>query len=698
MKTAPKNRHSLASKLILAMVLGTTIIFSLAFAFNYFFWRRVVLENFSDYVRAYTSDMLGQIESILTDVERVTSYAAILIGEESPEEKQLLTILAMAVKSCDEIYGFGISFEPYAYSSEKKFFNPYFRRHGNNAIATTEGDNYWLDSNEYFLPPLADKETAKKQNSDDYLYEDFYLLPKELSSSVWTEPYFSAQGNIIMTSYAMPVFRNRGGSNVFWGVVRADVSLDWLRKIVSGLSKSQDSYAFLISHAGAFVVHPDRDLLMRESIFDRAEAFNRPELRQIGRKMVRGDKGVAILERTDTSERRTWLCYAPVLDTGWSIGVYFPEDILLRDLREVTNIVIIIGICGLAALWLLSFFMVRRLITPIGQFTHLASSIAYGDLRYSMEELSKLEKHEKSLITREYAQLFDSFLRMTSSLNALISRSQDASAQLNTAANKMADMTKQWEGVLSAQVIATNEANVASKEISENAGGLAKATDGLNQSTAKSAAIAKDGKVALVDIQMTMQEMRNSYTDIVENLQHMKEKTNNITNVITTITLLANQTNLLSLNAAIEAEKAGEYGRGFSEVARQVRRLADQTAVAVLDIEKMVGEMQSVVGRGVNFMTQYAQKNQQSSEKIFRISEDLGVIIDSVHKLGPQFEVTNQGMQNQSRAANQISMAMEQITDEAKRTLVTLREFQRETRELNEGAANLLRELSRFST
>src|SRR6201999_4020148 len=100
----------------------------------------------------------------------------------------------------------------------------------------------------------------------------------------------------------------------------------------------------------------------------------------------------------------------------------------------------------------------------------------------------------------------------------------------------------------------------------------------------------------------------------------LSEKAGNINQVVTTITKVADQTNLLSLNAAIEAEKAGEYGRGFAVVATEIRRLADQTAVATYDIEQMVKEIQSAVATGVMGMDKFSQEVRRGVGEVQQVS------------------------------------------------------------------------------
>ncbi len=119
----------------------------------------------------------------------------------------------------------------------------------------------------------------------------------------------------------------------------------------------------------------------------------------------------------------------------------------------------------------------------------------------------------------------------------------------------------------------------------------------------------------------------------------MNEKTGNINSVVTTITKVADQTNLLSLNAAIEAEKAGEYGLGFGVVAMEIRRLADQTAVATYDIEKMVKEMQSAVSAGVMGMDKFSEEVRRGVEEVRQVSAQLAQIIHQVQALTPRFQI-----------------------------------------------------------
>src|SRR5258708_785707 len=169
----------------------------------------------------------------------------------------------------------------------------------------------------------------------------------------------------------------------------------------------------------------------------------------------------------------------------------------------------------------------------------------------------------------------------------------------------------------------------------------------------------------------------------------LSEKTANINSVVTTITKVADQTNLLSLNAAIEAEKAGEYGLGFAVVAMEIRRLADQTAVATYDIEKMVKEMQSAVAAAVMGMDKFSEEVRRGVEEVRQVSAHLAQIIHQVQTLSPRFQMVNEGMHAQAAGAEQISETLTQLSEAAQQTAESLRQSNLAMDHLN-GAASAL--------
>ncbi len=323
----------------------------------------------------------------------------------------------------------------------------------------------------------------------------------------------------------------------------------------------------------------------------------------------------------------------------------------------------------------------------IASVVEAAKKIAVGDLTTQVAVSDQQD---------EVGQLENAFHKMNQDLNKLIKQVQQSGIQITTSSTKIAASGKQLEATVNEQVASTNQVVATAKEISVTSNQLVKTMDKVSNMSEVTASSASSGQKDLVKMETTMSQLSEATGSISGKLGVISDKANNINSIIITITKVADQTNLLSLNAAIEAEKAGEYGTGFAVVAREIRRLADQTAVATLDIENMVKEMQSAVTVGVMEMDKFTRDVNQGVENIHNVSDQLAVVIQQVQSLTPQFEAVNQGMEEQTNGAQQISEAMEQLSESSMQTADSLRDINNAIAQLNEAAQNLRQEISRF--
>jgi len=281
-------------------------------------------------------------------------------------------------------------------------------------------------------------------------------------------------------------------------------------------------------------------------------------------------------------------------------------------------------------------------------------------------------------------------------LENLFAQVQKSGIQVTSSATELAAMAKQQEVTVKNQVDSTNKVVQSVKEISEVAATLVNTMQHVSSMSQETTTIASHGYADLAHMGDAMQRMEEASQVISIKLAVINEKAENITTVVTTITKVADQTNLLSLNAAIEAEKAGEYGRGFTVVAREIRRLADQTAVATLDIEQMVKEMQSAVSAGVMEMDKFIAEVRHNVDDVEKIRMQLALIIEQVQALSPRFEEVNVAMGHQSDHARQIDEAMVNLSEEMRQTRDSLHETYGAIEQLNEAARSLQEEVSRF--
>jgi methyl-accepting chemotaxis protein len=310
-----------------------------------------------------------------------------------------------------------------------------------------------------------------------------------------------------------------------------------------------------------------------------------------------------------------------------------------------------------------------------------------GDLSGEMMEFSGDEQID---------HVATSIRKMLIGLNNLITDIQKSGIQVTSSATEIAATAKEQEATVTEQAATTNEITSSAKEISSTSKVLVATMAEVAEVAEATSHSATESQVSLLQMESTMGEMVEATESIGSKLSVINEKASNINTVVTTIAKVADQTNLLSLNAAIEAEKAGEYGAGFSVVATEIRRLADQTAVATWDIEQMVKEMQASVSSGVMGMETFTEKVQRGVDNVRDVSGQLADIIEKVQALIPRFEYVREGMQSQSADAAQISDSIEQLSEAAQQTAESLRYSNTAIAELNEAAQSLQGAVSLF--
>ena len=264
-----------------------------------------------------------------------------------------------------------------------------------------------------------------------------------------------------------------------------------------------------------------------------------------------------------------------------------------------------------------------------------------------------------------------------------------AGIQVGSAVTEIAATAKQQLATASEIAATTTQIGATSREISATSKELAKTMNEVSAVADQTAALASGGQAGLTRMEKIMPQVMEAARSINGKLAVLNEKAGNINQVVTTITKVADQTNLLSLNAAIEAEKAGEYGRGFAVVASEIRRLADQTAIATFDIELIVKEIQSAISAGVMGMDKFSEEVRHGMQDVQQVGSQLSQIIEQVQALVPRVEAVNEGMQAQATGAEQISEALLQLTQAAQQTAESLQQSTSAIDALNQVSGNL---------
>ena len=296
----------------------------------------------------------------------------------------------------------------------------------------------------------------------------------------------------------------------------------------------------------------------------------------------------------------------------------------------------------------------------------------------------------------EFGTLENGFNRMAEELTSLVSQAQKSSLQVTTSVTEIAATSKEQQATANETAATTTEIGATSREIFATSRDLLRTMNEVAGVAEQSATLAGASQSGLTRMEDTMRSVMEAAGSVNAKLSILNEKAVNINQVVATITKVADQTNLLSLNAAIEAEKAGEYGRGFAVVATEIRRLADQTAVATYDIEQTVKEIQSAVSAGVMGMDKFSEEVRRGMRDVQQVGGQLSQIINEVQTLAPRFQMVNEGMQTQATSAEQINQALSQLSEAAQQTAESLRQSSQAIDDLTLVANQLRTGVSRF--
>ncbi len=381
-------RRGISFRLTVLVLACSSLIFCIILGYNYIISRGIIVrmaEEKGDYLASNTGQRLAEVFSSVSTV--VDDMAQSLENGVLTEER-VRRMGGQVLRNHPEIFGTAIGFEAYRFDPYRKYFAPYHYRMNGGVVSTIlGGDGY------------------------QYFYMDWYQLPRELGESIWTEPYFDeGGGGALITTYSAPFYREENGQRRLVGVVTAHISRGWLQDLVSGIDVCDTGYGFLLSRYGAYISHPDSDLIMNETIFSRAEELGLPDLRELGRRMRKGDKGFVELAGFQGLES-VFVYYLPLPMQHWSFGLVFPKAELFADVSRLSSVMSGMGIAGIGVLAGLILLLSRTITRPLRLLTTAAREIASGNLDLQLPEVSSRD---------EVGELAGSFQTMRTSLKSYI--------------------------------------------------------------------------------------------------------------------------------------------------------------------------------------------------------------------------------------------------------------------------------------
>ena len=520
--------------------------------------------------------------------------------------------------------------------------------------------------------------------------QEYYVTPernwrqRKVIERLVTQPY-DYEGKV-MVSYCWPIIID----GEFKGTVCCDHALADLQAEVEKRAELDDVDIFLVTSEGNVVVASDGT--GRQYASDpngwRMMSVDKTPMTGVFRRFIQSSESGFAEELDDPSAGgMSYFAVARVATGKWTLVMSVPRSTVTGPITADIATTLGFAALGTGLMAALLWVPTRRLVARIDIAASAAQQVAAGDLTRAPI---------RSDCPDETGDLLRALDSMTDDLNSLVGQVRSAGVQLSTTSTELATTSRRQEEVAASFGASTTQIAAAVRQITATGQELAREMDHVNDVATSTTRLAQDGRVQLESMEGAMQSLDTATAGVADRLAAINEKAVNIGGVVTTITKVAEQTNLLSVNAAIEAEKAGEYGRGFLVVAREIRRLADQTGQATLDIERMVKEMQGAVSSGVMEMDRFSEQVRRNVTDVRTIGRSMNEIIGSVAETSRSFGTVREGMQSQASGAAQISDAMTTLTSNAKATGEAVREFGRAAEDLQRAIGMLKSAIAAF--
>lgn len=351
----------------------------------------------------------------------------------------------------------------------------------------------------------------------------------------------------------------------------------------------------------------------------------------------------------------------------------------------------VIGVVVAAAIFLtivLAVTLTHSIVRPISASLDLAEQIAKGDLSSSLTVTG----------TDESARLMTALNTMQANLRNTITEISSASKQLSSAAAEMTAITESANRTLQQQNSEIEQAATAVNQMSAAVEEVARNATSTSQAAKESTHAAQTGNMKVGETLKAMVCLKDRVDVTSEQVQQLAGQTQDISKVLGVIGAIAEQTNLLALNAAIEAARAGEQGRGFAVVADEVRALAHRTQTSTGEIENMISSMQVRSTQVVNSMAESTREVHSTHSMANEAGQSLELITDSAQMINDRNTQIATASEEQAYVAREVDRALTSIRDLALQSSEGTRQTLIASNDLSQLAANLDQMVARFRT
>ncbi|MGF9824611.1 methyl-accepting chemotaxis protein [Brevibacillus agri] len=643
------------------IVLTLVLLMSMAFMFSHAQLNKELTEKMN-----YQLDVLGsKVEKELEAHSKVTLNMARVI-EMSPitySLEQLDSLLSKTVLVNETSVGMGIFMEPYAFDPSKQFVATYAAKKDGKVSITYEYST----------------------SSYNYPEQEWYKIGASTQKPTnYSPPYYDEISKVSMTTVVAPFY---SPDKKLLGVATDDITLTDIQAMVSGTKVGETGWAFLLDQNGKYLSHPQSDKLMVQSV----QTDSNASLAEIGPALLAENEGMTTFS-DDNGVNRVYFQKIP--DTNWTIALVMPENEFAKPLNALAYRLLAVSLLGLLILIAVIYFFSKYLTGQINKANQLSQALSSGDFTATMDVKTADEMGVMaSRFNTMTATLRETLSQVSYSAQQVAATSEQLMAsaeQTSKATEQIAQSVQEIAYGTEQQVDATNQGSDVINEIAQHISLMEKGIEEVSSSTRDANRQAAEGNQMAAKTVEYMTVIHGQMEQTAAVVNALGQRSQEIGQMIALITSIASQTNLLALNAAIEAARAGEQGRGFAVVADEVRKLAEQSSSAAEQVSSLVTDIQRdtesaisamshgsiILGEGMTLVTATGTAFEQISDstahlltrtdevsaEMKKISQEMQTIVAAIDHIS-QIAIQSAGnSQTVAAAAEEQNASMEEIS------------------------------------